>query len=285
MKPDAGTQGSSTWEKGCGWTVLALGAIAVFAIVMPVIDCGPPHRAKLTTTISNFKQVALATHMYAVEHDDTLPMHFRSEQDLREHVMPYLERKQALRTLNPNGGSIVPNHEVAGMPLSSVVAPEVTALLNETERWPDNRQVYAFVDGHVRAVTDTSLVRTEPGVSGGLDFSMAVNPLTYKDDNALVYKFGIGDETYLLSWSHVRTFMVYVEEDTERGWEGRYEGTTMGVPHIRQSREHLKIFLPQPWFQLGESGPPPAGKDWYEVVTVDEDGVRHDLALMGTIED
>ena len=282
---DADAQRRIAWEKGCGWIALVLGAIAIITIVLPAIQCVPPNSAKLKATISNLKQVALATHIYAAENDDAFPAQFRTEQDLRDRVMPHWENKEALQTLNPNGGSIVPNNELAGLPLSSVVAPEVTALLNETERWPDRRQGYAFVDGHVRALSETSLVRTEPGVSDDLDFSIAINPLTYKDDNALVYKFGIGNATYLLSWSHVRTFMVYVEEDTERGWQTRYEGTTMGVPHVRQTREQLRIYLHQPWFQLGESGPPPAGKDWYEVVTVDEDGVRHDLALMGTIED
>jgi hypothetical protein len=147
------------------WALLALVLlICVGGALLPIIgNMTSPGRARQKATLSNMKQLALALHTYAADNDGRLPAQFRTSADLRSALQGYGDLDASVfSTRNPAGGDIVPNDRLAGLAIDSIALPENTALLMETMPWEDRTQTFAFVDGHVRRVTDVALVVLEP---------------------------------------------------------------------------------------------------------------------------
>lgn len=114
--------------------------------------------------------------------------------------------------------------------------------------------------------------------------NMIVNPLEAVTDDVMTYRFERGGATYLLVWTHPRTYYVELYKASGDKWTGVYEGATMGRPLFRQMNDHLQLFLVQPFFQIGEEEPR-AGYDYYEVVTVNSNGVVSEIVELRTLED
>lgn len=115
----------------------------------PPIGANPA--ADKTQTISNAKQMALATIMYAGDYDDVIP-YVQSTKGAYEVIQPYMKNREYIKTLNP-GAKFLLNMAVAGVSMSSIENPAETVLYYEDKTWPDGSRVVAFTDGHVKAVS------------------------------------------------------------------------------------------------------------------------------------
>jgi hypothetical protein len=224
------------------------------------------------------KQAALGLLIYAADHDDRLPPRFLTNQDLADAALPNTDHLEAVVTRNPNGGEVLPNRNLEGLHLSSVLDPPQTALLYETEEWPDDGgQIFGFVDGHVRRMRDPGQVNLDP--SPGT--SVAPFPQMSDLEEAMSFRITVGDTAYLLSWVKTRTYEVTIEKDNGE-WQSVYTGTTMAMPILRRGKDDFKVYLVQPWFQIGKPEPQ-RGQSYYAVVTVTEDKVTTKLVLQATL--
>ena len=112
-----------------------------------------------TATLSNTKQVALGMLMYASDYDDRFPLSLSRQRDLERAVTPYIMMSAALfRSLNPAGGVIEPNPNVAAVPAGGVMDPGSAVMLFETYDWPDGGRVVAFTDGHAKSIEGFDIV-------------------------------------------------------------------------------------------------------------------------------
>ena len=57
-------------------------------------------------TISNAKQLAIATIMYATDYDERYPLGMSGQHDFERALMPYTKNASVFRTLNPAGGGV-----------------------------------------------------------------------------------------------------------------------------------------------------------------------------------
>lgn len=105
--------------------------------------------AKETATLSNAKQLALGFMMYMGDHDDVFPYVHSTASAFRQ-IEPYTKNTEIQRTLNPNGGRILFNTALAGVPSTSLENPAETVLLYEDTPWPDGKRTVAFADGHAK---------------------------------------------------------------------------------------------------------------------------------------
>ena len=126
--------------------IIALCVAGFYAIAWLFLPRETPHRGLSTATISNIKQTATAVLLYAADYDDRLPHSFHNESSLYFILGP--QRAHIATTLNPNGGSLMPNANLAGVLLSDIQDPRATVLIYESEPWPrHNRRFYSFVNG------------------------------------------------------------------------------------------------------------------------------------------
>jgi prepilin-type processing-associated H-X9-DG protein len=228
------------------------------------------------------KKVALALEQYCTENDGRFPFAYRTPQDLRNAVLTTGLDEQLMFIDNRVSKELGPNEKLEGVLRSAVLFPEETVSFSSFGYWySDGSRSYAFVDGHVKVVRDMNALKFEPYIQD----TMSPLPSRNDFDNAMSYKFRVYEEDYLLSWVHGRTYEVEIERMVEGRWQSVYTGVTMGKPILRQGQDSLTLYLHQPWFQLGEEGPPPAGKEFYEVVTVGSNGVHWNLELLDGIND
>ena len=152
------------WVRGCQAVFYVAAAALVLFVLLPLGDCNSKERARRSTTMSRIRQLGIALQNYAGDNDGRLPAQLRTNADLRTCLKDYVRDDGVFSTLNPDGGEIVPNSHLAGLSLDSIALPEHTALVYETRAWPIGRTLFGFVDGHVRPVTDVSLVVMEPAL-------------------------------------------------------------------------------------------------------------------------
>ena len=108
--------------------------------------------ARQTATLSNAKQVAIATIMYVVDYDGRYPLGMVSQREFEKALMPYARNSSIFRSLNPAGGMLDPNSNLAAAPEEGVMDIGATTLLFETYDWPDGRRVVAFADSHAKFI-------------------------------------------------------------------------------------------------------------------------------------
>jgi hypothetical protein len=105
-----------------------------------------------TLTLSNAKQLALATIMFASDNDDVLP-YSKSSRGAMKAIMPYIKDNEVIHTKNPNGGWFQYNMSVSGVSDTAAAEPSNTPLFYDSKEWPDGRRVVAFLDGHAKVVS------------------------------------------------------------------------------------------------------------------------------------
>jgi len=105
-------------------------------------------------TLSNIRQAALGTMLYAGDYDDVLPF-AQGTKTVWYVTYPYLKSHAFTKTLNPRGGQIQFNIGLGGSELSRIPAPAKTVLLFESEAWADGRRAVAFCDGHGSMVSSS----------------------------------------------------------------------------------------------------------------------------------
>ena len=113
--------------------------------------------APTSITLSNAKQVALAAIMYSVDWDDRYPAGMSDERQFQYALNPYVKNSSVFRSLNPAGGMIGPNPNLAGVPTGGVIDPMNTALAFEAYDWSDGTRIVAFTDGHANKVEGFSV--------------------------------------------------------------------------------------------------------------------------------
>lgn len=129
--------------------VIAFCSVAYIAFLWldPFLPRESPYRGRSTKTISNAKQTATAVLLYASDYDGRLPHSFYNESSL--YYILGTGKADIATTANPDGGSLMPNANLAGVLLADIEYPEDTVLIYETTPWPNrDRRVFAFVDGH-----------------------------------------------------------------------------------------------------------------------------------------
>lgn len=106
-----------------------------------------PHRLLRTRTTLNARDIATALLQYASDYDDRLPSSFDGESSLRL-ILSWQGITTFPKTLNPNGGTFIPNANLAGANLAELEDASRTVLVYETMPWPDGRRpIYSFADG------------------------------------------------------------------------------------------------------------------------------------------
>lgn len=132
-----------------GLCVVGGGILA--AIMFPVF-AQAKLAAQKSTTMSNMKQIAIASMMYQTDHDDLYPHRFSTHSDMSELLLPYIKESSYFETLNPSGGEIIPNDMFEGFNGVEVADVFGTVMIHETEDWPSGGRTFAFADSHVKFV-------------------------------------------------------------------------------------------------------------------------------------
>ncbi|CAN5594714.1 hypothetical protein BH11ARM2_BH11ARM2_04980 [soil metagenome] len=110
----------------------------------------PPAETKdSTASLSQVKQIATATAMYASDYDDLLPK-TNSTAAVAKVTAPYLKNNGLWTTTNPAGGRILYNVSLSGLSMSSFPSPAETVLLWEEHPWADGMRAVGFLDGHAK---------------------------------------------------------------------------------------------------------------------------------------
>lgn len=101
-----------------------------------------------TSTAVNAGRIARALMLYVEANDGRFPKPFRTEADLRR-VLPKSVIESRFRTLNPNGGTFVPNASLEGKRLADMIHGEAPIVVFfETRDWPKGGRVCGLSDGY-----------------------------------------------------------------------------------------------------------------------------------------
>jgi prepilin-type processing-associated H-X9-DG protein len=121
------------------------------------------------SSLSNLKQIALATFMYVQDYDEKLPpmVAARSADEINEHfsgkvtaktpvqnrLMPYIKSKTIF--LQPaTHRPYLPNYKVSRLPDSKIDNPVATFLFYEDAPNSAGKRAVAYADGHVKLLTE-----------------------------------------------------------------------------------------------------------------------------------
>ena len=126
------------------WRIFGgVAAIVIFGYLADAWLIGPlsesPHRWVRTRTASNAREIVTALLLYASDYDGRLPNAFDSESGLRS----VLDQQGTTfgNTLNPNGGTFLPNANLAGVNLADIDDRENTVLIYESLPWPGGMRI------------------------------------------------------------------------------------------------------------------------------------------------
>lgn len=160
---------------------LALCIVPILAAILFPVFAQARLAAQKTASLSNTKQLALATLMYAAENDDTLP----AGEDWSDRITPYLKDPLVWNAPAAGGDASKPRYDyamlaiVAGRDLNTFQNPSLDVMLFESgqaqrnqtggyELLPDPPRygsgdggigIVAFIDGHTKAVPYAELRR------------------------------------------------------------------------------------------------------------------------------
>jgi len=131
----------------------ALGAFIVLTLVFDPFHIWYYYPAKSTQTLSNVKQIGMATIMYTEDFDGRFPHEFSTYSLQKEALMPYLNNEKVFETLNPAGGEIVPNANLQQEFIEGVVNPAKSVMHYETKDWEDKKgRNLDYVDSHAKFI-------------------------------------------------------------------------------------------------------------------------------------
>jgi len=125
--------------------------------------------ARRADSLSNLKQIALATFMYVQDYDEKLPpmVAARSADEIKNpfngkitnatpvqnRLMPYVKSKELF--LQPvTHHPYLPNYKVSRLPDAKIKSPTTTFLFYEDAPDADGMRCVAYADGHVKALTE-----------------------------------------------------------------------------------------------------------------------------------
>ena len=114
-----------------------------------------------TATMSNLKQVGLATLIFLSDYDDYFP-YVQSTPQFVQFLQPYSKNMEIFKTRNPMGGEIRFNMSLAGASSTEIESPAETPMFFESVAWPDGKRCVAYADSHVKAITADEWQRMQP---------------------------------------------------------------------------------------------------------------------------
>ncbi|MCH8979801.1 MAG: hypothetical protein IH945_11250 [Armatimonadetes bacterium] len=162
--------------------VLGLGGAAAF-LFRPIPSFPNRDVAPTSMTLSNAKQVALAALMYCADWDDRYPLGMSSQREFQRATYPYVMNSAVYRSLNPAGGMIGPNPNLAAVPAEGILDPAATPMVFEPYDWSDGTRIVAFADGHAKKV-DGFDENTDLGVELDEDAQRIVDKIALADASA-----------------------------------------------------------------------------------------------------
>lgn len=130
--------------------------VGVFAL--PMFACGCDTGGPLKTqTLSNMKQLVVATLVYASDHDDRLPKDMRDAKVALDQVIAASRIADKPRTdiafsIYPIRRVFGANRELSGVSLSKVGDPESTIMYFQEGARQDGRLVVGFLDGSTKVL-------------------------------------------------------------------------------------------------------------------------------------
>ena len=133
------------------------GTVANLALALanPGLIHQPRPASKMTTSLANVKQIAVAALLYAGEHDDRLP----SATNLKASLMPYLRNADVFTAPDAPKGSVgyFLDPRLSGIVVSRISNPAGTAMIlqgspRKTAFPYRGRTAMSYADGHAKVV-------------------------------------------------------------------------------------------------------------------------------------
>jgi hypothetical protein len=151
LSPSAGRRGITT--------VQVLAAVAITAFAVPTF--GSLHASAQTQTpeeikaeraeaLSNAKNIALATIMYADDYDNVFP-YVQQTASAVEVLQPYTKNREVYKSPT-KGGRFLFNMNLAGVNMTAIESPAQTPLWIESLPDPSMKVAVAFADGHAKLI-------------------------------------------------------------------------------------------------------------------------------------
>lgn len=104
-------------------------------------------------SLSNIKQIALATMMYATDYDEVFPWPQSSRGAIAVQY-PYLKSLDMAKSPNPEANEYYRfNTNIGGVLLGDIPDPAAIPMWYEGKAWPDGSRCVAFCDGHAKTVS------------------------------------------------------------------------------------------------------------------------------------
>ncbi|MBS1705724.1 MAG: hypothetical protein JST40_07600 [Armatimonadetes bacterium] len=138
--------------------------------------------AKKTATLSNMKQVCLATIMYAGDNDDLYPG-VQSTASARAVLLPYVKNKEVFQSQNPAKSEFRFNCALASVNAEIIEYPAETILWYETTPWEDGSRIIGYTDGHAKSVGSSEWEDLEPTLRNTYPRSAGLLPMDYMLDS------------------------------------------------------------------------------------------------------
>lgn len=115
---------------------------------------------KRAQTAANAKQLATGMLIYCTDWDDLFP-YVQDTKAAFVVTLPYLKSKDAMRTLNPNGGTFEFNLHIGGVNQAEIREPALTPMYIETRFWPDDQRIVAYANGRTKAESKADWPKVE----------------------------------------------------------------------------------------------------------------------------
>lgn len=138
--------------------ILAIGGFVAFRMGAGPANAGrgivtsPSSAGAFAKSLSNAKQLALGTLMYATDYDGVLPPAIEDPSAWHAAVVPYLKNTSLFYSANPRGARFLGNAEVSAVPISEFLTPDRAVMIYEDKEWADGRRIVSYVDGHAKGV-------------------------------------------------------------------------------------------------------------------------------------
>jgi len=145
-----------TKQAGAGSNVVLWVVGVLVALILVVVFYPAPghHPTPLrVVTLSNARQLAIATQMYHEDNDGLYPYVYATNDDLKATLGPYVKNDYILESINPDGAVFLGNRVVAGVEQESIEVPKDATILFESKDWVEhNGRNCAFADGHAKFI-------------------------------------------------------------------------------------------------------------------------------------
>jgi hypothetical protein len=109
--------------------------------------------AKKTTNMSNLKQLAVAAMIYMSDNNDLTPS-AKNQKTIESQLMPYIKNKFMFLSTHEKGGKFQYNFSIAAKDSKLFSDQAAVWLFVDPNIWPGNLHCVAFLDGHVKYISD-----------------------------------------------------------------------------------------------------------------------------------